>query len=55
MTTKTNILCNDGATRMERVFARGHHYYDRILYDPIEGAYYDRQRDIYMNIEIPIY
>lgn len=39
---------NDG---LERVFSKGHQYYDRIFYDTKEGSYYDRHTDLYLSLD----
>lgn len=36
---------------LERVFPKGHQFYDRIWYDPKEGKYYDRNCDFYLELE----
>jgi len=33
---------------LEKVFAAGHQYHDRIFWDKTEGKYYDRHTDYYL-------
>ena len=36
---------------LERVFSKGHQYYDRVFYDVRDGQYYDRVTDLYLTLE----
>jgi hypothetical protein len=36
---------------LERVFPKGHRYYDRLFYDTKEGMYYDLNTDLYLSTE----
>ena len=36
---------------LERVFPEDHPYYDRIFYDPKAGEYYDRNTDLYIDVD----
>jgi len=33
---------------LEVIFSEGHRYYDRIFYDSVEGKYYDRYTDFFL-------
>lgn len=36
---------------LEHVFSEGHEYHNRIFYDRIEGAYYDRATDLFLSLD----
>ena len=36
---------------LERVFSKGHQFYNRIFYDVKEGSYYDLSCDIFISLE----
>jgi hypothetical protein len=36
---------------MEVVFSKGNQWHDRIYYDAMEGAYYDRYTDVYLGLD----
>ena len=36
---------------LERVFSKGHQYFDRVFCDSREGQYYDRATDLYLTQE----
>lgn len=41
---------------LEVVFSPSHHNYDVLFYDRIEGKYYDRTLDMYVELEdLPFY
>jgi hypothetical protein len=36
---------------LEVVFSKGNQWHDRIYYDAMEGAYYDRYTDMYLGLD----
>lgn len=39
-----------GDNYLEEVFSVGHQFHGRIVYDRMEGQYYDRHTDIYLTL-----
>jgi hypothetical protein len=35
---------------LEEVFSVGHQYHGRIVYDRVEGSYYDKACDLYLSL-----
>ena len=43
-----NIQTYASNNRLEIIFSEGHHLYDSIFYDSLEGKYYNRETDFFL-------
>lgn len=48
---KAMLRVSLGADALERVFSEAHEYGNRIFYDRVEGRYYDRHTDLYLELD----